>query len=78
MLKPDELISKVFYAQKRRPGKNDWVKTVELDLEEIKIDLTLENMAQMKKLKFKELIKPKVKEAAFSYLQKYNQNILKL
>ena len=64
-----ELISKVFFAQKRRTSSDDWVESVFKDLKDIKIDITEDTIATMKKFRFKKCSKNKVKEAAFDYLQ---------
>ena len=47
-----ELISKVYYAQKRKPGKNDWAVTVENDIKEIDLNLSENEIRLMKKNKF--------------------------
>ena len=47
-----ELISQVFFAQKRKSVKNDWVKLIEDDLKEVKINVTKESISKMKKFKF--------------------------
>ena len=63
-----ELIYKVYEAQRRRPVKNDWTTVVSNDLKEI-LNLTEESIKNMKKDKFKTLLKQKVSEAAFHYLE---------
>ena len=44
-----ELISRRFYAQKRKPIKDDWWLTVKKDLVDLNINLTEEQMKMMKK-----------------------------
>ena len=53
----NELIYKFFKAQERLPVKHDWVNSVRKDFEELKIDITHENISQMKKHKFKKMLK---------------------
>ena len=65
-----ELISKVFYAQKRKPVKDDWAETVKKDMDEIQLNLSEENIKTMKKNKFKEHLKKKINQAAFNDLLK--------
>ena len=55
-----ELISKVFFAQQRKPVKKVWALTVKKDLEDINIGLSLEAIKNMKKEQFKKLLKEKV------------------
>ena len=69
----NELISKVFYAQKRKPVKDDWVITVDKNMTEINLKLTENEMNNMKKFKFKELLKNKIHTASFKYLQKIQE-----
>ena len=64
-----ELISKIYYAQKRRPVKDDWAKTTSEDLNDLKINLSDEEIRSMSKLNFKKLLKKKIYQAAFNYLE---------
>ena len=50
----NELISKVYFAQKRKSAKNDWAKTVDSDIEEIELNLNEKQIKLMKKTKFKD------------------------
>jgi hypothetical protein len=65
----NELISRVFFAQVRSPVKNDWAVLVGKDLTEIDFKLSHSAIAKMKKEKFKTIIKRKIRESAFEYLQ---------
>ena len=67
--KKSELISKIFYAQKRRPVKDDWAETIKKDIEDIELNLSEENIRLMKKGKFKNILKKKIHQAAFKDLQ---------
>ena len=65
----NELISKVYFAQKRKPVKDDWVLTVENDMNEIGLNCSEEEIKSMSKVKFKSLVKDKIAKEAFNYLQ---------
>ena len=62
----EELINKVYNAQKRKMGKNDWAETVNGDLKEVKLDEN--SIMNLKKYQFKKIVKKKINEAAFHYL----------
>ena len=67
---PNELINKVYCAQKRKMAKNDWVETVQNNLNEINLNLSDDSNFKISKKKFKKFIKGKINEAAFKYLNK--------
>ena len=50
-----ELISKIYFAQKRRPVKDDWAETIKKDIEHIELNLSEENIKIMKKGHFKNI-----------------------
>ena len=62
------LISKFFYLQLNQPTKGDWVSTCLNDIKQLHIDMSLEDIKLMSEQKFRNLLKLKVKESAFSYL----------
>ena len=66
----NELISRVYFGQKRKPLKDDWYLTVKNDLEELNIQLSENELIRMPKNKFKKFLRAKISEAAFKYLQK--------
>ena len=66
----NELIKKVFLAQRRRPVKNDWVVTVEKDLEEVWPGMTIDSIGNYKRDQFKKIVKEKIVQSAFDYLRK--------
>ena len=70
----NELISKVYYAQKRQPVKGDWVTTALSDMKEIDSDLTEDKIMEMNKKTFKDFLKKKIFELAFSELLKVKQS----
>ena len=55
-------------AQMNSPTYQDWVSTVLEDIEELDIQLELGSIKDMKKIKFKSIVKEKVKFGAFTYL----------
>ena len=63
-----ELISKIYFAQKRRPVKDDWAETVKKDMVDIELDLSEENILIKKKEQFKLYLKKKIYLAAFKEL----------
>ena len=65
----DELIKKVFLAQKQFPTKKCWVSKVEEDLEQCQIDLNAEQIKQLSKNNFKNIVKDKTKKKAMEYLE---------
>ena len=64
----NELISRVFYAQKRKSIKGDWVKYIEEDFSHLDIKLSDSEIMKMKKKKFKSYIKEKIEKVAYNYL----------
>ena len=52
-----ELISKIYFAHKRRPVKDDWSETIKKDIEHIELNLSEENIKIMKKGHFKNIFK---------------------
>ena len=74
----DELISKVYIAQIRRPGKNDWAAQVEKDIEEILLNLSNSEIMVMKKEKFKSYLGKKIHLSAFNYLKEVQETHTKV
>ena len=70
----NELISKVYFAQKRKPGKDDWVTTVHKDMEEIQFHHSDDDLKSMSKSYFKKILREKIHNAAFEYLQHLKSN----
>ena len=67
-LDENELLVKVYRAQKSDPAKNDWCLQVQQDLDEFGIDLSEDDIKATSKDKFKEMVKMKCKQAALQYL----------
>ena len=69
--KETDLVSQVYYAQKRQPTANDWSEVVKEDLKQLKLDEYSElDIKGMTKDSWKKLVKNAIKTSAFSYLQK--------
>ena len=71
--KKSELISRVYYAQKRKPATDDWVITVQNDLKEVAIDLSESEISKMTKKTFKALVKTKINDLVFVKLKQIKE-----
>ena len=69
-----ELIRKVYNAQKLAPLKNDWYLQIQEDLEICNIDLSEAEVSSMKKEKFKNIVKERIRDQARDYLVKLKQS----
>ena len=69
-LKESEMLFKVFQAQLKYPVRDDWTITVKQDLEDLRINLSFEEMKRKSEWSFKRLVKIKTKEYALDYLLK--------
>ena len=63
------MISKFFETQRKNPTRKDWVTTVKNDLEELKMDLTFEDIKVLRKNEFKAMIKRKIQNKAMENLE---------
>ena len=64
------MLFKVFQAQWNHPVKDDWTITVQQDLKDFKINLSLEEIKGKTEWSFKRLVKKKSNEYALDYLLK--------
>ena len=64
----DSLLSSFFMAQWENPVPGDWTEQVKIDLEKIKLDLTLETIKLMSKEEFQKVVKNAINKTAFAYL----------
>ena len=64
----DSLLNKVLNLQLEQPKKGDWASTCIKNLSELNINKSLEEIRQMSKNNFKNLLKTKVRNNAFQYL----------
>ena len=69
----DTLLQTVFKAQCDKPVARDWVNTVKEDLKDIDLDMSFSDIKKQSKDSFKNLVKNKVKIAAFTYLSKIQE-----
>ena len=69
----ESILSKVFYAMVEKPVKNDWVSTVTNDLIELNINLSLVQIKQLNKDKFRKIVKEKSRYESFRFLKKEQQ-----
>ena len=66
---PDsELVKQVFNAQKLAPLKDDWISQIEDDLRKYNIHLSENEIRNLKKDKFKEIVKTNIREEGRKYL----------
>ena len=68
--KEESLVFRFFMAQIKSPTTHDWVSTVLEDLEELDINIEIGDIKDLKKGKFKAIVKEKVTNGAFQYLLK--------
>ena len=64
----NELVKKVYDAQKALPVKDDWIYSVREDLEILGISFDEEQIRATKKEAFKKLVNTKIREASYSSL----------
>jgi hypothetical protein len=76
-LKEKEMLSKVFNAQWKYPGKDDLKTQVQKDLLDLNIDLTIEERKRKSPGSFKRLVKLKTKEYTLDHLLKIKENTAK-
>jgi hypothetical protein len=65
----DDLICRVYYAQKTDPVKGDFCQLVEEDMKLVGLNLSEQQMTTMSKYQIRTEVKKKVKSAAFTYLK---------
>ena len=64
----NELVKKVYNAQKAFPVKNDWIHLIKEDLDICEIELSENEISKMKQITFKKLVNEKIQELSISYL----------
>jgi hypothetical protein len=70
----NEMVRRVYEAQKEDPSSGDFVELVNEDCAAIKLDMTEKDIEKMPKLRFKKIVKAKVLKAAFEYLRTLQQS----
>ena len=80
ILKEDSksLISMFFHAQNSQPHKNDWALTCKKDLEELKLELTFDEIKSLSKQRFMTKVSKAVTKLALSYLITEKQKLTKV
>ena len=76
--KENELIKKVYKAQKLNPCKGDWINLLNEDEKILKIKLNEDEVKKLSKYKFKKLIDKAILEAAFEFLMKKKEKRSKI
>ena len=72
------MVYKVLQATIKNPIKNDFVQTCEKYLSELNINLTFKQFGNLSKWSVRKLVKHKVTEAAFIYLQEEKNKQIKI
>ena len=63
------LIRRFFDAMATNPIKGDWASSVKDDIKQLNMDITIDDVYTMPKHVFKRLVRDKVRQAAYEYLQ---------
>ena len=66
----ESLLHRFFLAQKANPVRGDWYLTVEEDIKELDLNLSLKQISEMSIFSLQKLLKVKVDEKALQYLNK--------
>ena len=74
----NEIIKKVYMAQRKSPCKGDWVNLVEEDLKSINIDFNEETIANMTSEHFIAMVKKRVRYKAFAQLSALQEGHIKV
>ena len=69
----ESMIYKVFESQRRNSTPKDWVTTIMSDLNELNWDIKIEDIQQMKKKRFLNIVKRKVQNKSFRDLLKIKE-----
>ena len=62
------MIRKFYELQLQKPTKGDWASTCAENIKQLKINLSTEEIRKMKRNVFKNILKTKINELAFTYL----------
>ena len=74
----NEMIAKIYEAQKLKPSPGDFINLVKTDFETIGLEMNEQEIRQISKQKFKKIIKSKITNAAFTYLKSLQSNHSKM
>ena len=64
----ESLIRKFYELQVKKPTKGDWASICVKDLNQLGLNLSTEEIRNMKRKQFKNMLKEKIDELAFNYL----------
>ena len=67
-LNKQQMLSRFFWARWKNPVRGDWTERVKSDLKDLGLDMELEQIREMKKEKFKSLVRKACRKSAFNYL----------
>jgi hypothetical protein len=73
----DELTKKIYIAQKEDPSEGDFYELVTKDMEMIDLTMNEEEIKEASKVALRNIVKKKVKEAAFKHLMKQRGSKMK-
>ena len=73
-----EMIRRIYETQKMQPSPGDFIELVKEDCATIGLDMSDNEIAKIQKQRFKSIVKSKVINAAFIYLQKLQQSHSKM
>ena len=68
-----EMVRKVYEAQKTDPSPGDFVELVRKDCENIQLDMSDTEISKLTKQKFRAIIKEKISNSAFKFLENMQQ-----
>ena len=74
----NEMIKKIYKTQKENPSLGDFSEIIKDDKKTISLNLTETEISNLRKNKFKEIVKKKVRDAAFEYLNTLKQKHSKM
>ena len=74
----NEVTKQIYAAQKSDPIKGDWAHIVGEDIEKVHLDIEEGQIVNIKKSAFKNIVKRKVKAAAFSVLKELQSSHIKI
>ena len=74
----NEILSKIYKAQKMKPSPGDFVNLVKNDCENIGLNMTEDEIRKIPKQRFKRIVKLKINNAAFSFLKSLMQTHSKM
>jgi hypothetical protein len=69
-LEEKELVYKFYLGQKFKPSRNDWILTVQKDMDEIGLQLTEKEIKEMSRDKFRAIIQSNINVSASNYLSR--------